>query len=353
MNKLAPVLMSWCLLSASPQAQWADRPTESAPEDKPHHTAHGFRNVHPDYREKNFGDFLKWRWQQRGNKPLRSASAPVESVQPDIAFLKSNRSDTTLTWIGHATVLLQLDGRNILTDPHFSKRASPVQWVGPKRLVPPLPALEDLPEIDLVVISHDHYDSLDLGTVKALRNRSGGDRTLFLVPLGLKRWFLKQGVTRVRELDWWEEYRSGDLAVTAVPVQHWSKRSLLGRNRTLWAGWVLRTPTFRFLFAGDTGYTAHFKEIGDRLGPFDAAALPIGAYEPRWFMKDHHMNPDEAVQAHLDLRSRLSVAIHWGTFSLTDEPADEPPRRLREALRNRLVPAAEFRLLKIGETLRP
>ncbi len=269
----------------------------------------------------------------------------------DPVFLKNNRLKTTLTWIGHATMLLQLRGRNILTDPHFSDRASPVQWVGPKRVVPPGLSLEDLPAIDIVVISHDHYDSLDTSSILSLANRPAGDRTTFYVPLGLKAWFNDLGIKRVFELDWWDSRKADNLEIIAVPVHHWSKRILVSRNRTLWAGWVIKAHDFSFFFAGDSGYKPIFKEIGHRLGPFDLSAIPIGAYEPRWFMRHHHMSPGEAVQVHLDVGSKKSVGMHWGTFPLTDEPLDEPPKELEKARKSYKLAPDEFVVLKHGETM--
>ena len=269
----------------------------------------------------------------------------------DPLFLRSNRNHTTLTWIGHATMLFQLHGKNILTDPQFSDRASPVQWAGPKRLVPPGISIENLPDIDIVIISHDHYDSLDTNTVRKLYSRSGGDKTAFFVPLGLKEWFQKLGVTNVIEMDWWQEHEKDGLRIIATPMQHWGKRSPFARNEHLWASWVIMADDFRFYFGGDTGYSPHFNETGGRFGPFDLAALPIGAYEPRWFMKDYHINPEEAVQAHIDLRSRKSVAMHWGTFMLTDEPLDEPPIMLKKAMLEKGIPENEFLVLQHGETV--
>lgn len=326
----------------------------SAPDPgKPHHTEDGFRNVH-NYHKSNspgFLDFLKWRW-QRNDKNIPSAeSHNFPMAKNDPAFLRSNQTERTLTWIGHATVLLQIEGMNILTDPQFSERASPVQWAGPRRVVPPGLRLDELPHIDAVVISHDHYDSLDTGTIERLIARKGGMETTFFVPLGLKKWFEAAGARRVVEMDWWDRRELGPLEIIAVPVHHWSKRGLLGRNKTLWAGWVVRSKDFGFFFSGDSGYTPHFKEIGDRLGPFDLAAIPIGAYEPRWFMKHHHICPEEAVQAHLDVRARKSVAIHWGTFILTDEPLDEPPKRLQEAKEGLKVAPDDFLVLKHGQTI--
>lgn len=315
-----------------------------------HHARRGFRNVdsNPDT---GLWGFLKWRWERMVKHVPDPASYSFPVAENDPHFLRSNRTQTTLTWIGHATVLLQVRGRNVLTDPHFSKRASPVQWAGPKRVVPPGLAPRDLPAIDAVVISHDHYDSLDAPSIRMLLRREGGKETVFFVPLGLAKWFRDAGAVRIVELDWWQSHREDDLRFTAVPVHHWSKRGLIGRNKTLWAGWVVEAPDFKFFFAGDSGYKPIFQEIGRRLGPFDLAAIPIGAYEPRWFMKYHHMSPEEAVKVHQDVKAKQSVAIHWGTFMLTDEPLDEPPKRLREALKDMGVPNDEFLALRHGETI--
>lgn len=217
--------------------------------------------------------------------------------------------------------------------------------------MPPGVALEELPAIDIVVISHDHYDSLDKGSIVRLYERDGGKSTRFFVPLGFKDWFADLGISNVVELDWWDYHDEGGLKIAAVPVHHWSQRGLISQNKTLWAGWVITSPNFRFFFCGDTGYTPIFKEIGSRLGPFDLSAIPIGAYEPRWFMRYHHISPEEAVQVHLDIRSRTSVAIHWGTFILTDEPLDEPPQRLERALEERGLPREAFLVLAHGQTI--
>jgi L-ascorbate metabolism protein UlaG (beta-lactamase superfamily) len=340
--KVVVVSLAW-LLSVS----CATQPPHP---EKPHHTRGGFRNL-DEYEQPGFLDFLKWHFGRvgRGRKPADAYNFPLAKNDP--AFLASNRDKTTLTWIGHATVLLQLNGKNILTDPLFSERASPVQWVGPKRVVPPGLSIENLPPIDMVVISHDHYDALDEGSIKKLHERDGGRETTFFVPLGLKKWFERRGISRVFELDWWDHHEEGDFRVTAVPVQHWSKRSLFSQNNTLWAGWVVESPNFSFFFVGDSGYTSDFEEIGRRLGPFDLSAIPVGAYEPRWFMRHHHMAPEEAVQVHLDTGSKKSVGIHWGTFILTDEPLDEPPQKLREAKNEKGVPEEAFVVLKHGETI--
>ena len=315
-----------------------------------HHTHEGFRNSDAE-ESTGFLDFLKWRWERlhKDIPPPEAYDFPLSENDPE--FLQSNETCTTLTWIGHATVLIQVDGKNILTDPHFSERASPVQWAGPKRAVPPGISLHELPVIHMVLISHDHYDSLDKESIRMLRARRGGDHTVFFVPLGLKGWFEHLGVQNVMELDWWDRQERIGLEVVAVPLRHWSKRSLFSRNETLWAGWAVLSPRFRFLFVGDSGYGAMFQSIGEALGPFDLAAIPIGAYEPRWFMRTHHMNPEEAVQVHLDVRSRKSLAIHWGTFVLTDEPLDRPPEELEEAKKRAGIADEAFVVLKHGETM--
>ena len=317
---------------------------------KTHHTEREFKNLYLE-EDHGFFQFLRWRWERLWKDIPSGDSYEFPLAENDPPFLRANRDNTTLTWIGHATLLLQINGVNILTDPQFSERASPVQWAGPKRVVPPGIDLEALPHIDIVIISHDHYDSLDTNTVKKLRSRTGGDKTSFFVPLGLKDWFQRIGINNVIEMDWWDEYQVDGLSIVATPMQHWGKRSPFTRNEHLWASWVIIDDGFRFYFGGDSGYSPHFQETGKRLGPFDLAAVPIGAYEPRWFMKNHHINPEEAVQAHKDLRSKKSVAIHWGTFMLTDEPLDEPPVKLKAALLEQGVSEDMFLILKHGETI--
>ena len=215
-----------------------------------------------------------------------------------------------------------------------------------------------MPHIDAVVISHNHYDHLDLATVKHLSRQARGSPRFF-VPLGLKAWFHGHGMHDAVEHDWWDSADFAGLRLHLVPVQHWSSRTTFDYNRTLWGGWIVELPgtsggepRFRFFFAGDTGYSHDFLDIAARFAPIDLAALPIGAYEPRWFMQVMHVNPEEAVQIHRDLRARHSVAMHWGTFILTDEPLDEPPHRLAAARRAAGISAEEFFLMQHGETRR-
>jgi N-acyl-phosphatidylethanolamine-hydrolysing phospholipase D len=316
---------------------------------KPHHTSEGFQNLDPDARISE--GFLSWQWQRRQDglpKPPDPAHRDWRVV-PDLALLHAPSGNPSVTWIGHATLLLRLGGLNILTDPHFSERASPVGFAGPKRFHPPGVALADLPEIHAVVISHSHYDHLDVDSVRQLHQRSGG-KLQFFVPLGLKPWFAELGIDKVTELDWWQHGELGGVRFTLTPLQHWSARSLGDRNRTLWGGWAITAPDLNIFFAGDTGYSADFVEIGRRLGPFDLAALPIGAYEPRWFMRRQHVDPAQALQIHRDIRAQQSLGVHWGVFEMADESLDEPPRALAAAREAAGMDESEFFVLRVGET---
>jgi N-acyl-phosphatidylethanolamine-hydrolysing phospholipase D len=250
----------------------------------------------------------------------------------------------SITWIGHSTMLVRMDGATFLTDPIFSERASPVPFAGPKRLVPPGVPLAELPPIDFVLLSHDHYDHTDLPSIKALANR--GAR--FIVPLGVGELVREVGGTVV-ELDWWQSTAFGDVRIHSVPSQHFCGRGIADGNHRLWTGWVVEGPTRRFYHAGDSGYFSGFAEIGKRLGPIDLAALPIGAYDPPAIMQFVHMNPEEAIQAARDLGATHVIAMHYGTFDLTDEPLDEPPRRFHAAA-TRLGYDEEAWTLNIGET---
>ena len=242
-------------------------------------------------------------------------------VEPNEAFF---------TFVNHATVLIQLERGNILTDPVFSDIAGPYGWLGPKRVRPPGLALNKLPKIHTVLISHNHYDHLDLPSLQALEDK---DQPLFVVPLGNGSFLRRKGLTQVVELDWWEQHHlETGLSLSLTPAQHWSRRGLLDFCKMLWGGFLIQSPKMNIFFAGDTGYSDHFKEIREKYGEMDVSLLPIGAYEPRWLMKDIHMNPAEAIQAHGDLGSALSIGIHFGTFRLTDEGIDDPVIFLKERL---------------------
>jgi N-acyl-phosphatidylethanolamine-hydrolysing phospholipase D len=321
-----------------------------------------FQNRQPGFEPKALSELLRWRWQALRDGLPTPPREPIPIEAPDTAFLQANaRAGAAMvpavTWIGHATVLVQAGGLNVLTDPIFSERASPLTWIGPKRAQPPALDAGALPRIDVVVISHNHYDHLDEASVKALAAQPGGS-PLFIVPLGLKAWLADHGIANAVELDWWQVHRVGDTEVMLTPVQHWSARGLGDRMKTLWGGYAVLQPGFRWFFAGDTGYSQDFREIARRLAPrlggagFDLALLPIGAYEPRWFMQPQHVNPAEAVQIHRDLSARRSLGIHWGTFALTDESLDEPPRALASAREAAGLAEDAFFVMPIGRTQR-
>jgi L-ascorbate metabolism protein UlaG (beta-lactamase superfamily) len=315
-----------------------------------HHTAEGFRNNDPHPSKQSF---LRWKWEQWRDgvpPPVPAGGWAIPRVATDVAALKVNRSRPTITWIGHASFLVQLGGANVLFDPVFSPRVSPVSFAGPKRAAALPLAIQDLPHVDVVAISHNHYDHLDRETVKRLAAQPGGS-PLFVVPLGLKAWFANEGIARVEERDWWQSVDAGALRFTLVPVQHWSKRTLWDTNKTLWGGWVLEGAQLKLVHTGDLGYSRDPRDIGDKLGPFDLAMIPIGAYAPRWFMRPQHVDVEEAMQVRQDLRAARAVAMHWGTFlDLTDEPLTEPPQKLAALRAAAGLPVEAFDTMKIGET---
>jgi L-ascorbate metabolism protein UlaG (beta-lactamase superfamily) len=255
--------------------------------------------------------------------------------------------EVVVTFIGHASFLIQAAAANLLIDPVYYRRASPLPFGGPRRVRAPGVRFDDLPPISLVLLSHNHYDHCDLGTLQLLQRRF---HPPVVTPLGNGRLLRSVGIGQVEEIDWWETSSAAPLPITVTPAQHFSARGPFDRNRALWGGFLIEAGGLRILHAGDSGYGPHFREIGARLGPIDLALLPIGAYQPRWFMKDIHMNPAEAVQAHLDLAACRSLAMHFGTFQLTPEGIDEPVRELATALRERGVPADRFRALEVGES---
>ena len=264
---------------------------------------------------------------RRAGGALSWARVPApQVVANDGAFLRENArgSVPTVTWIGHSTLLVQMGHTTFLTDPTWSGTASPVV-VGPRRFVDPGVRMKDLPPVDFAVVSHNHYDHMDFDTLRRL----GDAGTRIFVPLGNAR--ILKGIAGVEELDWWDKRTVKGVEVHCVPARHWSRRGLFDGDKSLWSGWVVTSVDRRFYFAGDTGMFPGFAEIGTRLGPFDLAAVPIGAYEPQAMMKPSHLNPEEAIAAAIDARAERSVAIHYGTFDLSDEPIDEPPRRYRAA----------------------
>jgi L-ascorbate metabolism protein UlaG (beta-lactamase superfamily) len=256
--------------------------------------------------------------------------------------------DISITFVNHATFLIQLSGLNILTDPVWSKRASPISWAGPKRVRKPGIEFDKLPEIDLILISHNHYDHLDIATLRKLSKRFS---PTVLVASGDKKLVESAGFKNVYQFDWWEEIQiNPDLKVTFTPAQHFSSRSLTDRNKSLWGSYMVSYRGQLIYFGGDAGYSNHFSEIKKRLGAPDIALLGIGAYEPRWFMKTMHMNPSEAVMAHKDLESRQSIGMHFGTFKLSSEAIDQPLIDLKEALVTEGLSHDKFVTLEEGET---
>lgn len=304
----------------------------------------GNRFFNPGIPERRFFDLIKWQFtRQPVPWPKERSISRFTIPQKRVAG-----NQFSITYINHATHLIQWDNINILTDPIWSERASPFKWIGPKRVHPPGVKFEDLPPIDYILVSHNHYDHLDLPTLKKLVHR---DNPKILTGLGNASWFKKEGIIEVEELDWWEgkNFPNG-LEFIFTQTQHFSARSLFDRNKTLWGGFLIQLKNHSIYFAGDTAYFSVFKEINQRYGPPLLAILPIGAYEPRWFMEPVHMSAKEAVQAHLDLEAKYSLASHFGTFQLTDEGMEEPPRALKETLERSGVHPDSFWVFEPGES---
>ena len=305
--------------------------------------AERYSNSDPTVALKSLADLIKWR--------MTKEPSP-ERISIDLSDLwreLDEQSTNYAVWIGHATYLINNGDLTVLTDPIFSERASPVSWAGPKRLIPPAIPLQSLPDVDVVVISHNHYDHLDLPSLKRLQE-TNPEVTLF-VPSGDKKLLEGQGLTNVEEFDWWDTRRVGRTEFTFTPVQHWSGRGVADRNDSWWGGWFMKTSDLSVYHAGDTGYSKDFVATRERLGAPDVAFIPIGAYSPRWFMKNHHVNPEEAVRIAIDLQVPRSYGMHWGTFILTDEPVAEPKVHLANALSAKGLPEDFFTAPKPGEIL--
>jgi L-ascorbate metabolism protein UlaG (beta-lactamase superfamily) len=301
-----------------------------------------YRNLDGKFEPKTLVDVFKWKAGLGPEKKRRAPSrAPVPVVENDGRALQGAQRPA-VTWVGHATFLVQLGGLSVLTDPVLSER---IAVTIPRNVRPGL-SYEALPKVDAVVLTHNHYDHMDAPTLQRL-----GPAVRYFVPEGLGSWFRKNGLPQVTELRWWQQAQLGALSLTFVPAQHWSRRSLSDTNETLWGGFVLEGGGRRVYHSGDTAWFEGFRDIGARCGPVDAALLPIGAYDPRWFMRAQHMNPEDAVEAFLALGARRFVAMHWGTFKLTDEPLDEPPQLLRRLWAERGLPPAQLAIPAIGETL--
>ena len=307
-----------------------------------------FKNVDPQYKRASYYARLQaliatgsWLGPGRRFAPLAAASVDVEG-------LREKTHDATVTWIGHSTLLVQLDGVTFLTDPTWAERSGPFNGlVGVRRFTPPPLPLVKLPPIDFVLISHDHYDHLDEPTVRALARLY---HPKFIVPLGIKAWLADRGITNAIELNWGQSIKFKGLTIVCTPAQHASGRTLADEGERLWASWAV-LGSQRFYFGGDTGYSLHFKQIGEVLGPFDLAALPIGSYTPRKIAAPVHMSPEDALQAWSDLRAKRFIGIHWGTFKLAREPYDEPPIRVAAEVERRGLDPEVIWIPKPGETL--
>jgi L-ascorbate metabolism protein UlaG (beta-lactamase superfamily) len=304
-----------------------------------------FHNLDPTDK-KGFIDFLRWQaTAERGYwpPPLNAAPGP-----PPPARVEGN--GLRVTYINHATVLLQLNGVNILTDPVWSERASPVTWAGPRRVRSPGLRFEDLPRIDLVLISHNHYDHMDLDTLRRLQDAY---HPRILVALGNRAFLERKGIVDVIEFDWWQSLQLNDeVRIHSVPAKHFSGRGLSDRDRTLWCGYVLETrQAGNVYFAGDTAFGSHFEAIRDRFSPIRLALFPIGAFLPRWFMAPVHISPEEAVKAQQLLQPKTSVPIHFGTFPLGDDGEMEAVTELKQALEKAGESEGSFRVLDFGEGL--
>jgi N-acyl-phosphatidylethanolamine-hydrolysing phospholipase D len=315
-----------------------------------------FRNPWPDSAPHTWRDVLRFLSQRRTNGLARTPPRGYFPVaKPGIRYPRGSDTGFTATWIGHSTVLMQVGGLNVLTDPVFSQRAFPVQWLGPRRVMDPALPIHELPPLDVVLLSHNHYDHLDKPAVKRIA-REHPD-IAWIVPLGVRRYIQDWGARKIIELGWWQHTVIEGVTITATPARHFSGRGVGDRNKSLWCGFAFATNGMRTYFAGDTAYHPEFGDIGSRCGPFDFVMIPIGAYDPRWFMHVVHVDPEEAVRIYQDLVAPhpghplpLMLGIHWGTFRLTDEPMDEPPRRTAACWRALGLDPDRLWIAPFGET---
>jgi L-ascorbate metabolism protein UlaG (beta-lactamase superfamily) len=283
-----------------------------------------YKNTNGVASDKSFGDMLKW---------IRSDVVPEITkieISSDWEELNLSEDDNYAVWIGHSTFLIKKNGVTILTDPIFSKRASPFRNIGPKRLIPPAIPLYKIPKIDVVTVSHNHYDHLDIRSLKTI-SKNHPD-AIFLVPAGDEKLLQRKRIKNVYNFNWWESIEHKEFVFTFTPVQHWSKRSLFDRNKSLWGGWYIKNKDYSIYHAGDTGYSKDFIDTRLKLGAPKYAFIPIGAYDPEWFMAESHVNPEDAVQIMLDLEAEKAFGMHWATFTLTDEDTIEPKERLKKAV---------------------
>jgi len=328
----------------------ASSPVTSGPNRPAHHTDEGFRNLYIDESDKTFFSYLSMRYFSDVEWADHKGEAEqVPSQQLDFNSINNPSKGLQVSWLGHSTFLIQLGGVTLLTDPVFADRVSPFSFVGPKRYVPHVVDYAKLPKIDYVIISHNHYDHLDIEAIRHL-----GNDPIYFVPLKLAQWFKDNAIApdRVREMDWWDKVEEPSLKIQAMPSQHWSARGLSDRYESLWASWHMEIDGRSLWFAGDTGYNdKQFKAIGDMTGGVDFAFIPIGGYLPRSFMSDFHLNPEEAVKVHRDVKATVSFGMHWGTFPLTAEGPMAPVLELSKQIKSYGLDDGEFITLELGETI--
>lgn len=305
-----------------------------------------FHNLEGDRgNDKGFMDLIKWRF----SRTRKSWPDFLPEIASPTLLQNLENSEVNVTFINHATELIQLANLNILTDPVFSEHLTPFRWLGPKRVRPMGLAWDQMPVIQVVLISHNHYDHLDLPSLIEIAKR---DKPLFIVPLGNAKLLKANDIENVIELDWWQSHAvNNNQTITLVPARHWSSRFLFDHCRTLWGGYVIQSHSLKLYFAGDTGLGSHFEMIYNRFGNMDISFLPIGSYAPRWFMQANHINPEEAVRAHQILHSILSIAMHFGTFQLSDEGIDEPIVDLQAAMKKFDIPTGSFVIPENGKTV--
>ncbi len=309
-----------------------------------------FENPYCDEDEKpGISDMIRWKFSYHLlQKPFITDDYRYEVIPPEYVNPPERFHGSMMTWVGHSTFLIQVDGVNILTDPVWSERVGFFGGkIGHQRYTPPGIPWEKLPPIDVVVISHSHFDHLDKATVTRLNDDF---KPVFLIPMGVKEIVEEWGVGSVHEFHWWESYRFGSVEFIATPAQHQSQRSLTDKNTTLWSGWGILASDVTFYFAGDTGYFEGFTKIRNRLGPIDVAMLSIGAYEPRWYNGAYHLDPDEALRAFEDLNARYFAAMHWGTFDQAEELLGDPPKALRSHAARRNIDPETIWIFAFGES---
>lgn len=337
--RLLPAIMISVLIIPA-TAAWTSKSYTGPASD--HFDGDRFHNDIPGH---SFSDMLKWVWEMKTVRWPEWINDPVQPRPPSSV----GEGRLRVTFINHATVLIQMDGLNILTDPIWSERAGPVSWLGTKRVRMPGVKMEDLPQIHVILISHDHYDHLDLPSLKQLSVR---DMPLILTGLGVKALLEMEGLSNVLELDWWQECISGPsgMRFIFVPALHSSGRKIFEENATLWGGYIIEGSSGRVYYSGDTGYGKFLDAIKSRYSGFRLTIFPLGNYEKRWFMKNQHMNPDDAVRAHILLGSKQSMGVHYATFVEHPEQAiDAHEKDLAEAMKQHSVTAGDFWILKFGE----